>query len=238
MKRTCLLTGASGLLGTAFIERCAERYRIIAVHNSNPVRFASQDQRFVDPLEPRRKIPANAHAVHAIRADLSRPDEIERVVDEVTARFGQVDLLINGAAVRGWTPLLAPHALDGLDLTVSVNLTAPLRLTVGLARRLWAADPKSNVRENRNVINLSSSAGLFVYPDLGQSVYAATKAALNHVTYHLASELWHIGIRVNAIAPDTFPGRVATESVLDEIIALDGSDRTGQLAPLLPGDAG
>ena len=46
MKRVCLLTGASGSLGTAFIERYAATYRIVAVHHRSPVQFATADQRF------------------------------------------------------------------------------------------------------------------------------------------------------------------------------------------------
>lgn len=58
------------------------------------------------------------------------------------------------------------------------------------------------MRSNRNVVNLSSTAGLFVYPDLGQSVYAASKAALNHLTYHLASDF--CGFCVGALPPPLF----------------------------------
>jgi NAD(P)-dependent dehydrogenase (short-subunit alcohol dehydrogenase family) len=235
MKRVCLLTGASGLLGTAFLERYAERYHVIAVHHRNPIQFATQQQQFIDPLAPQREMAVNAHAVHAIQADIALPLQIDRLIDEVVERCGQVDLLLNVAALRGWANLLDPHALDGVDRLMDVNVLAPLRLCVGLARRLWIADPDDNVRANRNIINLSSTAGLFVYPDYGQSMYAMSKAALNHLTYHLASEFWHIGIRVNGIAPDTFPGRVPTDAVLDEIIALDSSDRTGQVVPLYSG---
>ena len=53
-----------------------------------------------------------------------RRDQVDGRCYEVKARFGQAHLLINGAAVRGWTPLRAPPALDGLDLAVSVNLKA------------------------------------------------------------------------------------------------------------------
>jgi NAD(P)-dependent dehydrogenase (short-subunit alcohol dehydrogenase family) len=73
---------------------------------------------------------------------------------------------------------------------------------------------------------------MYVYPDQGQAVYSATKAALNFVTYHLASELWHIGIRVNAIAPNTFPGLVPTDRVVKEIMAFDASEETGRIVTL------
>jgi NAD(P)-dependent dehydrogenase (short-subunit alcohol dehydrogenase family) len=232
MRRVCLLTGASGLLGKAFMERYASEYRILAVHHRNSIAFATPDQQFVDPLQPQREIPANGHAVYAIRADLSKRHEIDRVVAEAAVRFGSVDLLINLAAVRYFSPLLKPGALDWAESLFKLNLEAPLWLSVGVAQALWRSNPADNLRMNRNIINLSSTAGLFVYPDAGQALYGTSKAALNHLTYHLASEFWDIGVRVNAIAPNTFPGIVATERVLDAIAAFDTGSQTGEVLRL------
>lgn len=233
MKRVCLLTGASGSLGTAFIERYATKYRIIAVHHANPVHFATTGQRFVDPLAPTEPVAANADAVYAIRADLCQIEDVDRLMEEVIANFDNIDLLINAAALRRWSALVAPGAVDVTEQVLRTNVVAPLRLSVAIAQRLWQADPADNERKRRNIINVSSSAGLFVYPDLGQAVYATSKAALNHLTYHLASELWNIGIRVNAVAPDSFPTRVSMERVLETIIDLDSGAQTGQVIPLL-----
>lgn len=114
----------------------------------------------------------------------------------------------------------------------NVNILAPLRLSLSLAKTFWHVDPPMNVQLNRNIVNISSTAGLFVYPNTGEALYASSKAALNHLTYHLASEFWDLGIRVNAVAPDTFPGRVSFDEVLDAIIMLDESDGTGDVLPL------
>src|SRR5206468_2900780 len=129
--------------------------------------------------------------------------------------------------------LLAPGAVDEADQVIRTNVIAPLRLSVAIAHRLWQDAPTQNQRRRRNIVNISSSAGMFVYPDLGQGAYAMSKAALNHLTYHLASEFWNIGVRVNAVAPDSFPGRVSTAEVLETIADLDASDQTGQVIPLL-----
>jgi NAD(P)-dependent dehydrogenase (short-subunit alcohol dehydrogenase family) len=233
MTRVCLLTGASGSLGTAFIERYAASYRIVAVHHRTPVQFATADQRFVDPLAPLAPVAANAYAVHAISADLCLAADVDRLVTEVADRFGTVDLVVNAAAIRAWSALLEPDAIDNAEQVLRTNVVAPLRVCMAVARRFWQADPAANARARHNVVNVSSSAGLFVYPDLGQAAYAASKAALNHLTYHLASELWHIGVRVNAVAPDSFPGRVRTEAVLDAIAALDAGEQTGEVVTLL-----
>jgi NAD(P)-dependent dehydrogenase (short-subunit alcohol dehydrogenase family) len=229
MKRVCLLTGASGLLGNAFIERYASEYEIVAVYHRNAVRFATQDQEFVDPLDPERKIEANNHAVYAIRADLTKPLEVDRLIGEVAGQFGNIDLVINGAVMRSYTPLLKPGLIDCAEALFQINLHAPLRLSAGLAQTIWRSDPEANIRRNRNIINISSTAGLFVYPDVGQALYASSKAAMNHLTYHMASEFWDIGVRVNAIAPNTFPGIVPIERVLEAIVAFDAGGETGEV---------
>lgn len=231
--RVCLLTGASGPLGSAFIERCAGQYAIVAVHHRNPVPFATQDQVFVDPLDPARPFAENDRAVHSVRADLARPAEIECLARLVADRFGPVDLVVNAAAARTFAHALADEGPIAPETVFAVNVLAPLRLCKALADTAWKADPAANVTANRNVVNVSSTAGLYVYPDLGQALYGASKAALNHLTYHLANDLWDLGIRVNAVAPDTFPGRVPTEQVVDAIVAFDRSDETGQVAPVV-----
>lgn len=236
LSRVCLLTGASGHLGTAFIQAFAGRYEIAAVHHGRAVHFATQDQTFVDPLEPSREVEANLHAVHAIRADLSDPAGVESTVAEALDQFGRVDLLVNAAAVRTWSHVLAYDALETADEIFRVNVLAPLRLCTALAHASWRSDFDANLRANRNVVNVSSTAGLFVYPDLGQALYSTSKAALNQLTHHLASDFWDIGIRVNAVAPDTFPGRVPTDDVLEAILALDASEQTGQVVPVSAGD--
>ncbi|WP_046867880.1 SDR family oxidoreductase [Microvirga massiliensis] len=233
MKRVCLLTGASGLLGRSLIERCSSDYWFIAVHNNSPVDFATQDQFFIDPLEPDRDIAMNDTAVFSIRANLASQDEVVRIVDEVVQTCGRVDLLVNAAARRDWSPLLTPGAVDSADQLLAVNLLAPLRLTIEVAKRCWLSDPYGNIRNSRNVVNIASSAGLFVYPDLGQALYATSKAALIHLTYHLASELWDLGVRVNGVAPNTFPGLVATDDVIDAVLDFDHGNKTGQIAKLL-----
>lgn len=234
MKRVCLLTGASGLLGTTFSERFASCCQIVAVRNRNEICFATQEQVFVNPLFPEIKVPANDDAVYAIRADLSKPVEIDCITGEVLARFGGVDLLINAAGLSCWAGLVSPSALDLAEAILQVNVLAPLRLSVGIAQKFWQMDPAENLRLNRNIVNVSSAAGVVVYPDVGQAIYATSKAALNHLTYHLASEFWDMGIRFNAVAPDAFPGRASAAEVVESIVGLDCSEQTGQIVPIPP----
>jgi NAD(P)-dependent dehydrogenase (short-subunit alcohol dehydrogenase family) len=226
--RICVLTGASGTLGSAFINRCATQFRIVAVHHRHEIDYATQDQLVIDPLDPTRPLEANAEPVFAIRADLSNHEAIDTVCDEVLDRYGQIDLLINAAAYRRFAPL-GSSTLRDAERTFSVNVLAPLRLAIGFAERYWSARRDDNIALRRHVLNISSTAGLYIYPDLGQALYSASKAALNYGTYHLASELWDMGVRANTLAPNTFPNRVSTGRVVDEILALDDSIETGRV---------
>src|SRR5262245_5612387 len=140
MKRVCLLTGASGLLGTRFIECCAERYQIIAAHNQNAISYATQEQEFVDPLSSSSPLSINHHRVYSIRADLREPAQIDNTIREVKDRFGGIDLLINGAAVRHWCGLLETGGIDRAQEILDLNVLAPLRLSVGLAHAFWNSD--------------------------------------------------------------------------------------------------
>jgi NAD(P)-dependent dehydrogenase (short-subunit alcohol dehydrogenase family) len=230
MTRVCVLTGASGVLGKAFIERYATRYSIVAVYNRHDLSLTTLGQSYVDPLAPSAPAERTQYPIFTIQADLSRAEAINGLCTHIIEQHQRVDLLINGAAHRHWCNLLRPDSLSDLELTFRVNVMAPLQLTVALARSFWQFHPEENVRERRNVVNVSSTAGVYAYPDLGQTCYAASKAALNHATYHLASELWDVGVRVNAVAPNSFPGIIATERVIDQIVAFDESDDTGRVA--------
>ena len=232
MKRLCVITGASGRLGTAFIRRYRTRFRIVAIHNRHGLEFASQNQSFVDPLERPRSLRENQDPIYAIRADLSREQDIDNICVEVMEQFHEVDLLINAAACGQRNPLLSEESLAGAELAVGVNVLAPIRLAVGFARHFWQLAVEQNVQRRRNIVNISSTAGIYLYPDTGQAVYSACKAALNFATYHLASEFWDIGVRVNGVAPNSFPAPVPIEAVLEQIVAFDSGTETGRLAVL------
>jgi NAD(P)-dependent dehydrogenase (short-subunit alcohol dehydrogenase family) len=110
-KRVCLLTGASGKLGTAFCRHYARRYHIAAVYRNNFPQVVSQRQWVVNPLNPGALIPENAHPVFAIQADLNDDYQIGRVVELVLARFDRVDVLVNAAVHYSFISMLDTERL-------------------------------------------------------------------------------------------------------------------------------
>ena len=232
-KRVCLLTGAGGRLGNAFCRLHSEKYRIAAVYRNEPPKVCSQHQRFVDPLNPRMNLSENDDPVFAIQADLTSDSELRRVVELVLARYGRIDLLINAAVYSIWAPLIeGDRLLKTASTQFEVNVVTPLKLAVVVAREFWRDRDQQNIWSNRNVVNVSSLAGLRIYRGLGQSVYSASKAALNHITRHMSHEFRPFGIRVNATAPDSFPQIIPTRRVVQSILRLDKGRMTGKLLVL------
>ncbi|WP_437936861.1 SDR family NAD(P)-dependent oxidoreductase [Sorangium sp. So ce341] len=231
VKRVCLLTGAGGRLGSAFCRSLAARFDIAAVYRSRHPDAPSQLEWRRDPLRPAARVPENDGAVFAIQADLSEEGAPARVVDLALARFGRIDLLVNAAAdVTFWGPLLEAERLkERLRAQIELNVMVPVRLSALVAERFWRDRRDENAASSRNVVNVSSTSGLQIYGGCDQSMYSASKAALNYITCHMADEFAAFGVRANAIAPTSFPGQIPTERVVAAIAGLDGSDVTGKV---------
>jgi NAD(P)-dependent dehydrogenase (short-subunit alcohol dehydrogenase family) len=228
--RVCLLTGASGQLGTMFSRLYGHRYHIVAVYRTKPVEAPSAMRWHVDPLDPGVRRLANECRFAAIRADLTNRDDVARVVDFALDAFGCVDVLVNAAAYVRWGRLLSGElSIQDVTRMLDMNAVVPLHLAIELAQRCWAARAAENTALNRNVVNVSSIAGAYVFSGRGQSAYSASKAALNMLTCHMAEEFADFGVRVNAVAPDSFPQLLSTESVCDAIARVAADSMTGKM---------
>src|SRR5206468_2717301 len=108
-----------------------------------------------------------------------------------------------------------------LDRAFYVNAVFPAELAATAAREFWNGRREENLEANRNVVNVSSGAGLGYTFVPGLAGYSASKAAVNFLTCYLAEEFQGFGVRVNAVAPTTFPDLIPTEVVTDHIVALD-----------------
>jgi NAD(P)-dependent dehydrogenase (short-subunit alcohol dehydrogenase family) len=232
-KRVCLFTGAGGRLGEAFCRMFAAHYDIVAVFHRGHPSASSQIEWLIDPLMPHAALPENQHAVFAVRADLTEEADRRRIVEVALARFGRIDVLVNAAAVASRAPMLDGDELyRGFHRQMNVNVFVPLRLSAILAHTFWMNREVENRQANRCIVNVSSTSGLYIYPDSGQSVYSASKAALNYLTLHMASEFASIGMRVNAIAPTSFPSLVPTESAADLLMRVAESGASGKIVTL------
>ncbi len=121
--------------------------------------------------------------------DLQDPSAAKAVVERTAQAFGEIDALVNNAAVIKVLPL-ADYTLEILDQHWAVNIRAPFLLTQ--AALPWLQ------KKGGAVVNISSSSGTLLRP--GQSVYGMTKSALEYLTRSLAGELAQHKIRINALA--------------------------------------
>ncbi len=227
-RRVCLLTGAGGLLGSTLCALWQETYSILAVCGSRLPPVNSQLISVVDPLDPNK--PHNSD-VYVVKADLAKDEELERIVDIALARYGAIDLLINNAVHSVWNPIVDSDTLmASAGKQFEINVVVPMKLSRIIAKRFWQKEGRyRNLQMNRHVLNVSSMAAVKVYENQGQSVYAASKAALNQATLHMASEFSRFGVRVNAVAPNSFPGVIPTEAVVEHMRRLDGTTDTGRI---------
>ncbi|TDC55119.1 SDR family oxidoreductase [Actinomadura sp. KC345] len=127
-------------------------------------------------------------AVHP--ADLRDPDAARDVIDAAIDRWGRLDVLVNNAGATRMMPL-ADTTSDGIASLFELNVTAPSLLAGAALPHLRAAKGA--------IVNVSSTYGHRPLP--GAAHYAASKAALEHLTRSWAVELAADGIRVNALAP-------------------------------------
>jgi NAD(P)-dependent dehydrogenase (short-subunit alcohol dehydrogenase family) len=232
-RKVCLFTGAGGALGEMFCRMFGAHYDIVAVLGRRVPQIVTQHQWWVDPLMPDAQLAENRSGVFAMHADLNQETERRRVIEVTLARCGRIDILVNAAAACHWAPMLnGRELLDNAHLQFETNVLLPLRLSSLVAEYCWNDRVTENHNYNRAVVNISSTSGIYVYPGVGQSIYSASKAALNYLSMHMGDEFSHLGVRVNALAPTSFPGLIPTETVAEAIRRLAESDANGRILVL------
>jgi enoyl-[acyl-carrier protein] reductase III len=137
--------------------------------------------------------------VHVVRADVGKPEDIERLVDEAVDIFGGLDILIHNAA-SGYNRPVMEQRVKGWDWTLNINARAALFL----AQR---AAPIMEARGGGAIVNISSVGAQRVLPEY--AVVGASKAALEAITRYLAVELAPMRIVVNAVSA----GMVQTDAL-------------------------
>jgi 3-oxoacyl-[acyl-carrier protein] reductase len=150
----------------------------------------------------------------AVPADVSREEDVRRLVSAATERFGGIDILVNNAAVGRFGPLEQMSTVDW-DLVMAVNVRGPFMLC-------REAIPYLRRRERSWIVNVGSVVSVKGY--VNQSAYSASKHALLGMSRALAKEVHKDGIRVHAVCP----GGVDTEFVGD---ARPDLDRTVLMTP-------
>jgi len=208
-RKVILFTGCTGRLGTFFLEHYRDAYKIVGVARHEPL-FPKDGFEF-------------------IRGDISW--EAGKIVDAVLHKHGRIDALIHAATSSRWLEL--KHKLPSeFNSELRTNLIAPLELSNKMLHYWVKESAEENKKKNRSIIHMGSIAGVKLYPDSGQGAYASTKAALHMLTKHMASEYIRHGVRVNALAPNSFPRLVSLERVCKAIVGYIEGSANGEITVL------
>ncbi len=135
--------------------------------------------------------------VLVVPCDVTRPDQVERVVNDAMAEFKRIDVLVNNAGIAPRVGLLQELSIEEIDRTIDTNLK-------GAIYCMRAVIPVMVAQQGGIIINVNSVAGKTAYPYW--SVYDASKFGLHAVTEAVADEQRSNHIKVVGI----YPGAVDT----------------------------
>jgi glucose 1-dehydrogenase len=196
--RIAVVTGSASGLGRAIALRFAEEGAAVVVSDVRP-----------DPREggenTEEVIAAAGGLCARIDADVSRWEDIDRLVSATVERFGRLDVMVNNAAIAGAaSKSLLETTESDWDEIMAVNLRGVFLCCKRAIGEMLGQAPIGEVRGR--VINISSQHGMVGAP--GHVAYCTSKGGVINLTHQLAVDYGRQGILVNAVAP----GKILTGS--------------------------
>ncbi len=179
--RVAIVTGGTRGIGRAVV-------RALAMDGATVV-LTGRDQARVE--EAAREVEAGGGQAVGVVAEMTKVEDIQRLVADAQQRSGRIDLLVNNAGITRDGLLIRMKDADWEEV-IGVNLRAAFQATRAVARVMMR-------QRSGRIVNISSTAGAM--GTAGQANYAAAKAGLIGLTKSTARELAHWGILVNAVAP-------------------------------------
>ncbi|KAJ3934899.1 MAG: hypothetical protein NXY57DRAFT_598620 [Lentinula lateritia] len=180
----------------------------------------------------------------SVAGDVGADDFPKRIVDATVAKYGKINHIVNNAGFT-FDKMLHTTPDDTWDIIMKIHVRAPFRL-IRQAAPYFRVKPEQ--RENRSIINVSSTSGL--HGNVGQANYAAAKAAVIGLTKTIAKEWGPFGVRANTVAFGLIHTRLtaakengATMEIDGKKVALgvpgakpptDAARQSGEAYPLIP----
>lgn len=179
--KVAIITGSAQGIGKAAAE--------LFVKEGAKVVIADVDERKGKNFE--EELRNQGYEVYYYPLDVANKNDVTNMVQKVIEKYGRIDILINNAGITR-DAMLVKMSENDFDQVINVNLKGVFNCTQAVA-------PIMIEQGSGKIINTSSVSG--VYGNIGQTNYAATKAAIVGLTKTWAKELGRKGINVNAVAP-------------------------------------
>ncbi|MEB2298750.1 3-oxoacyl-ACP reductase FabG [Lysinibacillus xylanilyticus] len=205
--KVAIITGAANGIGYAAAERFIEEGAFVVIADFNEDAGVSSAQHLGDQAL-------------FVQVDVADRESVKNLVATVIEQTGRVDILVNNAGITR-DAMLTKMTEDQFHQVLDVNLTGVFNCTQEVIPHMIAAG-------GGKIINTSSVSG--VYGNVGQTNYAATKAAIVGMTKTWAKELGRKGINVNAVAPgftETDMVKKMPENVLAQMRSIVPLQRLG-----------
>ena len=180
--KVAIITGASRGIGSGIAKVFAEQGANVAFTYSSSVESAMALENELNALGIKAK---------GYKSNAADFNEAQKLVDDVIAEFGTIDVLINNAGITK-DNLLMRMSEEDFDKVIEINLKSVFNMTKAV-QKIMLKNRKGSI------VNMSSVVG--VKGNAGQANYAASKAGMNGFTKSIALELGSRNIRCNAIAP-------------------------------------
>jgi 3-oxoacyl-[acyl-carrier protein] reductase len=181
-ERVAIVTGASRGIGRAVALALAEQGAKVVVN------YASSSTAADEVVKAISEMGENAIA---LQADVSKADQVDKLIEQTQEKFGRIDILVNNAGITRDTLLLRMKPEDW-QAVIDLNLTGVFLCTRAVSKIMLK-------QRSGRIINIASVAGQMGNP--GQANYSAAKAGVIGFTKTVAKELASRGVTVNAVAP-------------------------------------
>jgi len=196
--KVVLITGSSQGIGRAIALKFASLGAKIALND-----IPAQEENLKKVKEEIEKLGSEAEY---FLADVSKLEEVEKMMEGIKTRFGKLDVLINNAGICQ-DRTLAKMTKEEWQRVIDIDLTSVFNCSKAALPLVIASQG--------NIVSLSSLVGQ--RGNFGQTNYAAAKAGIIGFTKALAKEVGRFGVRVNAIAPGFIETRL-TENLPPEVV--------------------
>ncbi|MDY6222239.1 MAG: 3-oxoacyl-[acyl-carrier-protein] reductase [Candidatus Alectryocaccobium sp.] len=226
-KKLALITGAAGGIGCAIARKLKDDGFDLALHARN---LKPELEALKNELED------DGCRVQIVLGDISSFEDCKRMIDEILAENGSVDVLVNNAGMTRDKLVMMMKAEDFTDV-IDTNLNGTFYLSKLVSKSMMK-------KRAGRIINMSSVVG--IHGNAGQANYAASKAGIIGLTKSFAKEFASRNILVNAIAPGFIVSPMTdmlSEKVKEEIKAdiplaeLGRAEDVAELVSFLAGDS-